>query len=135
MKVWDTSTGREIVTLRGHSDRVYCVAYSPDGRLLVTGGADQVLKVWDVATGRERLTLRGHSGPVEDVAFSPDGGRIASAGRDSTRKAMGRRHRPGAVHPARPLVTCHRRRVQRRRPEYCVRQRRPHREALGCRHR
>ena len=84
VKVWDTSTGREIVTLRGHSDRVYCVAYSPDGRQIASGGADRILKVWDVATGRERLTLRGHSGPVEDVAFSPDGGRIASAGRDST---------------------------------------------------
>jgi WD40 repeat protein len=64
------------------------VAFSPDGRRLVTGGPENTVKVWDVRTGDELRTLRGHSGDVYAVAFSPDlGGRsVASAGEDSSVK-------------------------------------------------
>jgi eukaryotic-like serine/threonine-protein kinase len=64
------------------------VAFSPDGKRLVTGGEGHTVKVWDVPTGNDLQTLRGHTGFVYTVAFSPDGeGRwIASAGEDSTVK-------------------------------------------------
>ncbi len=63
-KVWDAESGKELLTLRGHSGYVYGVAYSPDGKRLATASADQTAKVWDAETGKELLTLRGHSGAV-----------------------------------------------------------------------
>ena len=44
--VWDVATGRELLTLRGHSNIVYTVAFSPDGRSLFTGGGDSRVRQW-----------------------------------------------------------------------------------------
>src|SRR5207247_10062614 len=62
------------------------VAFSPDGKRLVTGGKEYTVKIWDVENGDLLHTLRGHNGDVYTVAFSPDGRRVASAGEDSTVK-------------------------------------------------
>lgn len=83
LKLWDVATGQEIRTFRGHLGRVNSIAFSPDGRTVLSGGADSTLKLWDAATGQEIHTFRGHSGPVYSVAFSPDGLAAASAGDDS----------------------------------------------------
>jgi hypothetical protein len=70
------------VTLRGHGDYVSSVAWSPDGRRLVTGSADGTAKVWDLGTGKELLTLTGDQGAISSVAWSPNGQRLAT-GSDS----------------------------------------------------
>jgi hypothetical protein len=62
----------------------YGVAFSPDGRRIVTGGRDRLVILWDAMTGQKIFDLRGHAGPVKSVAFSPDGRWIASAGVDQT---------------------------------------------------
>src|SRR5207248_1557011 len=54
-------------------------AFSPDGRHLVSAGADGTARVHEVGTGTELLSLREHSGPVSCVAYSPDGRTIISA--------------------------------------------------------
>jgi len=74
------------MTLRGHSGKVLSVAFSPDGKRIVSDGRDKTIKIWDAATGAELMTLRGHDGWVFSVAFSPDGKRIISRSGDNTIK-------------------------------------------------
>ena len=73
-------------TFYGHTGGVLSVAFSPDGKRIVSGSEDQTLKVWDATTGQETLTLKGHTGAVQSVAFSPDGKRIVSGSDDQTLK-------------------------------------------------
>jgi WD40 repeat protein/tetratricopeptide (TPR) repeat protein/tRNA A-37 threonylcarbamoyl transferase component Bud32 len=83
VKVWDAQTGREVLTLRGHTSFVTSVCFNPDGtRLASACYVDGTVKVWDAQTGQELLTLQGHAGTVHSVCFSPDGRRLASAGGD-----------------------------------------------------
>jgi WD40 repeat protein len=60
------------------------VAYSPDGKRLLTGGQDMTVRLWDVATGQELCRLRGHKAVVWSVAFSPDGRLALSGSADRT---------------------------------------------------
>ena len=71
-------TGSQVFVLRKHRDRVFSVAFSPDGSLLVTGSKDQDARVWDVATGESLLRLQ-HSYKVRDAEFSPDGRWVVTA--------------------------------------------------------
>jgi hypothetical protein len=80
VRVWDTATGRELLTLRGHENEVRGVVFSPDGTRLASASVDKTVRVWDAASGRELLTLSGHASIVHGVAFSPDGAHLASAG-------------------------------------------------------
>ncbi|HXG09600.1 MAG TPA: hypothetical protein VNK04_07405, partial [Gemmataceae bacterium] len=77
-------------TLQGHTDRVTSVAFSADGRRIVSGSDDQTVKVWDAERGQQLLTLQGHKGGVlggvTSVAISADGRRIASGSEDGTVK-------------------------------------------------
>jgi WD40 repeat protein/serine/threonine protein kinase/DNA-binding SARP family transcriptional activator len=85
-KIWDAATGRELVTLVGHSEGLYEVTFSPDGTRLATASADHTARIWDARTGQELLTLTGHTDLVNDVAYSPDGAYLATAGEDHTAK-------------------------------------------------
>jgi WD40 repeat protein len=76
-------------TLKGHTDMVYAVAFSPDGRHVLTGSFDKTLKLWETATGKEIKTFAGQAGHqqmVLSVAFSPDGRYVASGAADNTAK-------------------------------------------------
>jgi WD40 repeat protein len=83
ISVWDARNGRELLNLKGHTDYVRSVCFSPDSMRLASASADRSIKVWDVSRGYLTLTLRGHTGrSVDSVAFSPDGKRLASADSD-----------------------------------------------------
>ncbi|MCS5644447.1 MAG: hypothetical protein NZ807_14480 [Dehalococcoidia bacterium] len=68
----------EALTLEGHSDIVRSVAFSPDGKRIVSGSDDTTVKIWDAETGTSIHTIGGHSGWVMCVSFSPDGKHIVS---------------------------------------------------------
>jgi tRNA A-37 threonylcarbamoyl transferase component Bud32 len=68
----------------GHAGAVTCIAFSPDGRLAVSGSRDGAVRVWDLAAKKDRQCLTGHSKPIGSVAFFPDGHRIISASADTT---------------------------------------------------
>jgi len=70
----------------GHSESVEAVAFSPDGKLALSGSWDHTLKLWQVESGREIRTFKGHSNHVNAVAFSPDGKLALSGSRDETLK-------------------------------------------------
>ncbi|HAT14592.1 MAG TPA: hypothetical protein DCS91_14415 [Microcoleaceae bacterium UBA11344] len=86
VKLWDTTTRKEIKTLSGHTDGVYAVSFSPNGKLLATGSRDNTVKLWDTTTDKEIKTLTGHTDAVLAVSFSPDGKRLATGSRDKTVK-------------------------------------------------
>jgi WD40 repeat protein len=73
-----------VLHLRGHKSKVNCLAFSPDGRLLATGGHDHSIRLWQACTGRPAGTLSGHEGYVYGVAFSPDGMLLASSSYDGS---------------------------------------------------
>ena len=81
--IWDLETGQALLALKGHGWDANCVAYSPDGRLLASGGADSKVRVWDAATGVERFASPVQESHVSSVAFSPDSGIVASAGNNA----------------------------------------------------
>jgi WD40 repeat protein len=60
----------ELVVETGHTEMVFSVAFSPDGRTLASGSADNTIKLWDVASGRELRTLAGHTDGVISIAFA-----------------------------------------------------------------
>jgi eukaryotic-like serine/threonine-protein kinase len=82
VEVWDVVARTKVHELRGHSNWVYGVAFSPDGKWLATGGWDGTIKLWDAATGVERRIITGHEGFVLDLAFSPDSRSLASTSED-----------------------------------------------------
>ncbi|HZW33235.1 MAG TPA: M56 family metallopeptidase [Isosphaeraceae bacterium] len=85
VRTWDISAGRQRVHMRRlgeHGRFVHGLAFSPDGRTLVSGGDDGKLKVWDIAAGRLVQSLEPLREGWRAVAFSPDGATLAAAGQE-----------------------------------------------------
>jgi WD40 repeat protein len=78
-RIWDADTFQEVATLRGFLQGVHSVAFSPDGKRLVTGSyGKEAIKLWDVESHEELLTLEGQGSVFKPSAFSPDGAVLGS---------------------------------------------------------
>jgi WD40 repeat protein/tRNA A-37 threonylcarbamoyl transferase component Bud32 len=93
VRVWNPDTGTEKWSLDAHGGGVRRVAFSPDGRRLVTAFGDgtfggvmdrraRAIRMWDVDTAQEVLSLKGHTSGILDVTFSPDGKSVAAVSQD-----------------------------------------------------
>src|SRR5262249_23116066 len=70
----------EILAFSSPDQLFSTLAFSPDGRVLVTGGHDGSVRMWEVITGKQIFQCASHAEPVSAVAFSPDGRTFASSG-------------------------------------------------------
>jgi serine/threonine protein kinase/dipeptidyl aminopeptidase/acylaminoacyl peptidase len=66
--------------LLGHTDDVYTITFSPDGKQLASAGNDRVIRIWDVVTGQLLRTFTGHEDSVTRIQFSADGRQLLSSG-------------------------------------------------------
>ncbi len=85
--VWDVPTQRVRTALTGHAvaaNRVWEVAFSPDGHTMATVSSDQTVRLWDGATWKARRVLHGHGSEVWTAAFTPDGRTLVTGSKDET---------------------------------------------------
>ena len=86
IRLWDAQTGGQVANpLQGHTSSVLSVAFSPDGRHIVSGSVDQTIQLWDAQTGGQvgnPLGFQGYTDSVNSVAFSPNGRHIVSGSWD-----------------------------------------------------
>lgn len=96
VKIWPTPTLADLqsdrppiqpcTTLRGHTNRVFAIAFSNDGQTLASASFDRTIKLWNWQTGQCLQTLQGHASWIWAMALSPDGQVLASGSYDHTIK-------------------------------------------------
>jgi WD40 repeat protein len=86
VRIYSADEFKLIATLKGHKDRVLSLAYSPDGRVLISGGRDGQCVIWNTAKTQLIGALKSHNekDSIWGLAISPDGKQVASAGGDNT---------------------------------------------------
>ncbi|MCI0705111.1 MAG: WD40 repeat domain-containing protein [Planctomycetia bacterium] len=82
--LWDAVTGKEIRRFKGHAIGVEALAFSTDGKQIVTGGREKIVRLLEVESGKEVRRFTGHTEPILAVAYSPNQKLIASTGQDTT---------------------------------------------------
>jgi WD40 repeat protein len=117
----DFSRGRAIGVLKGHTDTVGSMAFSPDGKRLVSASSDRTARIWNLETRQTEHILKGHEHRVVGVAFSPDGKRLVTASYDRTARVWlvesGKCQATLTGHPARRVL----RRLESGRRDDCYR--------------
>jgi WD40 repeat protein len=85
LRLWDPATGLELPGMRGLSDSIVSVDFSPDGATLAAGDSGGSVTLWDVDSRRTQTSWHAHNGWIRSVAFSADGRTLASAGEGSVK--------------------------------------------------
>ncbi|MCU0288600.1 MAG: WD40 repeat domain-containing protein, partial [Acidobacteria bacterium] len=84
IRLMERNSKKEIAILQGHSERVTSMAFSVDGKIIVTGSVEKTIRLWDMESQGEIAMLPGHTETVLSVAISPDSKTIASGSEDNT---------------------------------------------------
>ncbi len=79
LQLWDVASGERKTVLSGHASNINAIAFSTDGKTLVSGGGSQLL-VWNARTGAQTGEINGHLRNGWRIAFTPDGSTLASVG-------------------------------------------------------
>ncbi len=82
IRVWDVATGQLVHQLEGHTGFVCKLAFTRDGRRLISAATDQTIRFWDTGTWTESKVLRGHTDEVHAVAISETAHLVASTSKD-----------------------------------------------------
>ena len=82
VRLWDTTSENEGMTLQKHTDWTNVLAFSPDGKMLASGSKDKTVQLWDTTTGEPLATFTGHIEGITALAFSPDGTTLVSGSAD-----------------------------------------------------
>jgi len=82
IRLWELESGRPSRTLSWGRGAAHCVAFSPDGDLLVAANANGHVQSWDTKTWTEQNTFRAHANTIWRLAFAPGGKVFATAGHD-----------------------------------------------------
>ena len=87
--VWEWQAESYVLKQQGHFfAEIHCLAYSPGGAIIATGGGDSKVKLWSPASGFCFVTFGEHTAPVVDLAFVPHGRALVSASLDGTVRAF-----------------------------------------------
>jgi WD40 repeat protein len=86
VQLWDWAARQAVNEFRAHPGMVYGLAFSPDGKLLATGGNDQLIHLWEAGTTNQIATYQGHEAEIWSLDFSKDGQFLVSASEDGTAK-------------------------------------------------
>ena len=78
IEIWNIANGQLIRTLATNIISTESLAFSPDAKLIISGGQDRIIRIWDVKSGQKLKELKGHSGDISRVSFSNDGKLILS---------------------------------------------------------
>jgi len=84
INIWDANTGKLIAKLEGHTDSVNCLAWTADGKTLISGSNDSSIRTWNTTTWQQISVLTGHTSPVHGIALSPNRHILASVSWDHT---------------------------------------------------
>lgn len=85
--VWEWQSEQYVMKQQGHASEMSCIAYSPDGQYIVTGGEDSKVKLWNVNSGFCFVTFSEHTSSVTAVQFSNNKKFLVSASLDGTVRA------------------------------------------------
>jgi WD40 repeat protein len=84
VKIWNAKTRALVATLEGHTHWVGCLAWTQDGKTLISGSDDCSIRTWNAATWKQIAVLEGHTSRVIGIVISPNGCILASASGDNT---------------------------------------------------
>jgi WD40 repeat protein len=83
IRLYSVNEGKLLCTLKGHTKRIGCLAYTPDGKTLISGSQDKRCLIWNTASNKSTGSLDGHTEEIVSVSISRNGKQVVTSDRDS----------------------------------------------------